>query len=265
MELPADHLSRAHPARVWNYLLGGKDNYAADREAAEAVIKEVPAWPAMARANRDFLRRVVHHLVSELKVRQFIDLGCGLPTDYNVHQIALRLDPTSRVVYVDNDPIVAAHARALLVDDADGRTAFVAGDLTQPRELLDNDELRAALDFSQPVALILASVLVYFDNSTVRHILATMLSDLPVGSFLVISHLTADFGGDAMVRGVTAAKRAGLSCMPRTKTDIESMFDGLELLVPGVVPMLAWRPYAQDIAGQASTRVFYWVGVGRYT
>ncbi|WP_214406243.1 SAM-dependent methyltransferase [Pseudonocardia lacus] len=254
---------RAHPARVYNYLLGDKDHFAVDREAAEAMIAALPELPLMARANRAFLRRAVEHLVADLGVTQFLDIGSGIPTMRNVHEVAQDLDPTARVVYVDKDAVVAAYSRALLTSTPQGRTAFIQADATAPAALLARPELAETLDLTRPVALMLVSVLMYFDDATATDIVSTLVGALPPGSHLVLSHPTADFTDPhAVEQARKAGQAAGLTYIPRTRARIEALFDGLELCGPGVVPMTRWRP-AISRGPNTGLDVHYYVGVGR--
>ncbi len=255
---------RAHPARVYDYWLGGKDNYAADRAAAEAMTAHEPAIPMMARANREFLAHAVAHLVSGLGVRQFLDIGSGIPTAGNVHEVAQYADPTVRVVYVDNDPVVLAHSRALLSSTPQGRTAFVAGDVLDPEAILADPLVFGTLDRDEPVAVMLVSVLMYFTDDQVVRIVSALLDAVPPGSYLTVSHPTADFNRDPTTgrRALAAAAAAGLIYRPRTRAEVAALFDGLDLVAPGVVPMLAWRPPPAPVDERS---VFYWVGMGRKT
>jgi SAM-dependent methyltransferase len=257
---PDIDISRPHPARVYDYLLGGKDNFAADRRAADAMTMQLPSLPTMTRANRRFLHRAVRHLAGPLGVRQFLDIGSGIPTACNVHQIAQDTAPGTRVVYVDNDPVVATHSRALLTGARPGSTAFVLADATDPAGVLADPALAATLDLTEPVALMLVSVLMFFDDRTAHAIVETLLDALPPGSYLTVSHPTADFDPEAAGRVIEAAGRGGLTYRPRSGAEVRGFFTGLELVEPGIVPMLAWRPEPPrgDERG-----VYYWAGMGR--
>ncbi len=267
---------QAHPGRVYDYLLGGKDNYAVDREAAEAMITQIPTAPMMAKANRAFLFRAVSHLVGDLGITELLDIGSGIPTMFNVHEVAQTIAPSARVVYVDKDPVVAAHSRALLASHPQGRTAFITADATEPAAILADPVLPATLDLSRPVALMLISVLMYFDDTTVTNILSTLVAALPAGSYLTISHPTADFDPTGVGEAVAGARRAGLTYIPRTRTQVDALFAGLDPCEPGVVPMLSWRPERQpprlSARGQVTSigpthldprSVYYWVGMAR--
>jgi SAM-dependent methyltransferase len=255
--------TRAHPARVYDYLIGGKDNFAADRRAADAMTSQLPGLPAMVRANRQFLHRAVRHLVADLGLRQFLDIGSGIPTACNVHQVAQDVDQEARVVYVDNDPVVAAHSRALLTGVRPGSTAFIHADATDPTALLADPVLTDTLDLTEPVALMLVSVLMYFDDRTARGLVDSVLDVLPSGSYLALSHPTADFAPDAAERAVAAARAGGLRYLPRTHDQVAALFAGLDLVEPGIVPMLAWRPDEVSGPRRDDRSVYYWAGVGR--
>jgi O-methyltransferase involved in polyketide biosynthesis len=253
----------AHSARVYDYWLGGKDNFPADRELAELMIQAIPNMRAMAAANRAFLSRAVRYLVGEAGIRQFLDLGTGIPTSPNVHEIAQATAPDTRVVYVDNDPIVLAHARALLTSQEAGETAFIMADLRQPESILDHPTLTATLDLRQPVAVLAVGVLMYFrdsDRPNPFEMVATMLAPMPSGSYLALTTPTPDFNPEETAKAVAAAEAAGITLVPRSKAEVERFFTGLELVDPGVAPMLAWRP---DEPPADPESAYYWAGVAR--
>jgi hypothetical protein len=228
----------AHSARMYDYYLGGKDNFAADREAAEKVLASFPAMRTTARENRAFLRRVVTYLAGEAGIHQFLDIGTGIPTADNTHEVAQRVAPDSRVVYADNDPIVLTHARALLVG---GSTAYLNADLRDPDNILA--QLRAVLDLKSPVALLLVSVLQFLtDDDDPYAIVGRLLSALPAGSYLAISHATGDFLPTGTgVAGQRIYDEAGIPLQLRTHEEISRFFDGCELISPGLVPISEWR------------------------
>jgi S-adenosyl methyltransferase len=232
--------SQPHIARVYDYLLGGKDHYAADRAVGEKIIESLPTVQIGVRAQRAVLRRVVRFLVGEAGIRQLIDIGSGLPTAENVHQIAQRLHPDTRVVYVDNDPVVLAHARALLADDAE--TIVVDRDLRDPAGLMNDPQVRAHLDWQAPIGLLLCGILHHIlDSERPRELTAALISALPHGSFVFIHHLVDE--GDPAVASVQAAMKAGMDRGQfRTYEEILTMFGGLELVEPGLVPVARWRP-----------------------
>ncbi|WP_214108981.1 SAM-dependent methyltransferase [Acrocarpospora catenulata] len=229
-------------ARMYDYYLGGKDNFAADREAADHILAVMPYVRDFTRDNRAFLSRSVR-LVADAGVRQFLDIGSGLPTRENVHQVAQQTAPDSRVVYVDNDPIVLAHGRALLAENP--LTTVVQADLREPKTLLDHPEVRSRLDFSQPVALLLLAVLHFVaDDEEAAAIVAQLRERLAPGSYVIISHGHAgrvSKQDEALVRDAYKATKAG-NLTPRSPEQILAYFDGLELLEPGLVPVEAWRP-----------------------
>ncbi|MCN9240540.1 SAM-dependent methyltransferase [Streptomyces sp. RY43-2] len=255
--------SVAHPARVYNAWLGGKDNYLADREAAELAAAANPEIVPAVRANRAFLGRAVRHLAGEAGIRQFLDIGTGIPAADNTHEVAQRVDPGARVVYVDNDPIVLAHARALLVSAAEGRTDYLQADLR------DVDRILAAagktLDLSQPVGLMLVAVLQYVPDADDPYDLTRRLLDaLAPGSHLVLSHPAADIGAEKVVESMRAyneraAEHAGAT--PRTHAGVTRFFDSTDLLAPGVVQLPEWRPEGEGVAAPGPLPM--WCGVGR--
>jgi hypothetical protein len=251
----------AHSARIYNYWLGGKDNFPADREAAEAAIAANPGIVADVRANRAFLARVVRYLVADAGVRQFLDIGTGLPTADNTHEVAQRLAPESRVVYVDNDPIVLTHARALLASTPEGMTAYLDADLAEPETILKS--AARTLDFSQPVALMLLIILHLIpDSGHPARIVARLMSALPAGSYLVLAHPASDIQPTAMAemtKRVNERMRDAKATM-RTRAEVTSFFEGLELLTPGVVQPQQWRP---GPATEAPAEVTAWCGVAR--
>jgi hypothetical protein len=237
--------TRAHPARMYDYLLGGKDHFEADRAAIAALLKTVPNARTGARENRAFLGRAVRYLVAEAGIRQFLDIGSGLPTSSNVHEVAQAVAPETRVAYVDNDPIVMAHARALLNSHASGRTVYIQADLHDPDAILGDLVVRQTVDFGQPVALMLVAVLHFFsDADKPADIVARLLAALPGGSYLVASHTTADYNDPrAAADGVQAVQRAGVAFQTRSAEEFADVaLSGLELVPPGLVPVSEWRP-----------------------
>jgi trans-aconitate methyltransferase len=241
---PVDlHTDRPHPARVYDYLLGGKDNYAADRAAADEGLRANPNSLIPPRQNRAFLRRAVRYLVAEAGISQFLDIGTGIPTSPNVHEIAQAANPRARVVYVDNDPIVLSHARALLTSGLDGKTAYIDADLRAVDLILGSPELRDTLDLSQPVALMLIAVLHFVpDHDDPNGLVGRLLAALPSGSYLALSHLTGDFDPAAWAGVAAVFKRSGVTMQVRPKPDVERFFAGLDLIEPGVVSLPRWRP-----------------------
>ncbi|MFJ6573804.1 SAM-dependent methyltransferase [Streptomyces sp. NPDC091292] len=255
--------SAAHPARVYNAWLGGKDNYPADQEAAELAAAANPEIIPAVRANRAFLGRAVRELAGAAGVRQFLDIGTGIPAADNTHEVAQRVNPGARVVYVDNDPIVLAHARALLVSAPDGATDYLESDLR------DVDQILAAaqdtLDLSQPVGLMLVAILQYIPNADDPYALTRRLLDaLAPGSFLVLSHPASDIGADEVAESMRvynerAAQHAAAT--PRTHSDVQRFFEGTDLLDPGVVQLPDWHPAPDDVPPAQALPM--WCGVGR--
>ena len=263
--MPDIDMTKAHPARMYDYLLGGKDHFKADREAMSGLLRAVPAARTGARENRAFLGRAVRYLVAEAGIRQFLDIGSGLPTANNVHEVAQHIAPESRVVYVDNDPIVLAHARALLTSHPAGRTAYIQADLRDPDAIVRHPEVRETLDLGQPVALMLVAVLHFFpDDQEPASIVSTLLAALSPSSYLVASHTTADYNDpSAAADGVRAVQRAGVPFQPRTAAEFSKLaFTGLHMLEPGLVPVSEWHP-EPDVPCPPPTEVGYYGGVAR--
>jgi hypothetical protein len=234
----------AHSARVYDYYLGGKDNFAADREVGDAIIAAIPSAPLQARDNRAFLGRAVHYLAREAGIRQFLDIGTGIPTAGNTHEVAQAVAPDSRIVYVDNDPIVLAHARALMTSHPAGATAFIQEDFREPDKILADPALHRTLDLDKPVALILVAILHFFtDDENPQGIVSSLVDALPSGSYLTITNLTADFmDPDQAAKATQAGQQGGITYVPRSQAEVAAFFGGLRLVDPGVVPMQAWRP-----------------------
>jgi S-adenosyl methyltransferase len=240
---PPFDVSTAHPARVYDYLLGGKDNFAADRAAAEAIIEVSPVVFACVRANRAFLQRAVRYLAGEAGIRQFLDIGTGLPTAHNTHQVAQQVAPESKVVYVDNDPIVLAHARALLTSAPQGACDYIDVDLRDTDEVLR----RAAgtLDFAKPVAVMVLCTMQYVPDADDPHaIISRLMSAVSSGSYLAMSDTTRDIDTETMTTGAARynAKLGSAVFTPRTGAEYARFFDHLSLVEPGLVPMPQWRP-----------------------
>ncbi len=252
----------AHSARVYDYWLGGKDNFAADRALGDAMIAAIPSLVAMARANRDYLGRVVRYLAGEAGVTQFLDIGTGIPAVGNTHEVAQAANPRSRVVYVDNDPIVLAHARALMASHPAGKTAFIQADIREPEKILADPEVERTLDLGQPVALMLVAILMLFgDDEDPQGWVRTLVEALPSGSYVAVTHPTADFNPGEMSGAVDAAKHAGINLVPRGQAGVAAFLDGLEVVDPGVVPVLAWRPEGGEPENPRSA--YYYAAVGR--
>ncbi|MFF3584669.1 SAM-dependent methyltransferase [Streptomyces mirabilis] len=235
-------ITKAHPARVYDLFLGGTDNYPVDRAAAAAALAANPRGYLDIRHNRDFLRRAVTTLTAQDGIRQFLDIGTGLPTQENVHQIAQRISPDSRVVYVDNDPVVLAQVYTLLTNSSEGRTDYIDADLKQPARILE--QAVKTLDFDQPVALVLAAVLHFVEDEEAYRAVRELVDALPSGSRLVLSHLTEDVNPEAIGAVRRTYTERGFTFVLRSKRDVERFFTetGLVLEEPGVVPVHRWRP-----------------------
>jgi hypothetical protein len=260
-------LDRPHPARVYDYLLGGKDNFAADRAAAQAGLEANPNSRIPPRENRAFLRRVVRYLARDAGISQFLDIGTGIPTSPNVHEIAQDADPQARVVYVDNDPIVLAHARALLTSGPVGKTAYIDADVRNVDRILSSADLRQTLDLNRPVGLLLIAVMHFIpDQDDPWDLAARLLAELPAGSYLALSHLTGDFDPAAWAGVAAVYRRSGVTMQVRPLAAVERFFTGLDLLDPGVVSLPRWRPDPNDLGQSvrpADAAVSVYGGLGR--
>jgi O-methyltransferase involved in polyketide biosynthesis len=229
-------------ARVWNYFLGGKDNFAVDRAAGDQYRMIFPDIITIARADRAFLGRAVRYLAGEAGIRQFLDIGTGLPTLDNTHEVAQRVAPTSRIVYVDNDPMVLAHARALLTSTPEGATTYVEADLREPERILE--AAAQTLDLTRPVAVMLLGILHFVaDLDEVRAILNRLLDAVPAGSYVALTHATLELGGQANAEAQASwNEKAAVPLTPRTREQLSGLLHGLEVLEPGIVSMNQWRP-----------------------
>jgi hypothetical protein len=234
------------PARIWNYWVGGKDHFQADREAAQKVTEVMPVMPLIARTTRGFLKGAVTRLAADYGIRQFLDIGTGLPTADNTHEVAQRAAPDSRIVYVDNDPIVLTHARALLTSGAAGSTEYIQADLQDPEKIL----ARAAetLDFAQPVAVLLIAILHFIlDADAPYGIVARLMEAVPSGSYLVLTHAPSDINAGEVAQGTERYnQRSSTPIVLRSREQVVRFFDGLELLDPGMVTIDQW-----PVPGQA--------------
>jgi S-adenosyl methyltransferase len=232
-----------HSARIYDYLLGGKDNFEADRAAAATIVEAAPGVVTSMRANRDFMRRVAHHMAAELGFRQFLDIGTGLPASQNLHEVVQAVAPDSRVVYADNDPIVLAHGRALLRSRAEGKTVCINGDLRNPEAILEAAGTRETLDLGKPVAVSLIAVLhLILDDEEAHRIIDTLMGALPPGSALALSLVTADSAPGEASAGVAAFNASGIPIRARGQAEVEALFRGLDLIEPGVVLVNHWMP-----------------------
>ncbi|HEY4464498.1 MAG TPA: SAM-dependent methyltransferase [Streptosporangiaceae bacterium] len=250
----------AHVARVYDYWLGGKDNFAADRAAGEQAIKNFPNIVLSARANRAFLARAVRFLAGEAGIRQFLDIGTGIPSSGNTHEVAQSVAPESRVVYVDNDPIVLTHARALLTSDPAGATDYVEADLRDPQKILASAARQ--FDLGRPVALMLMAILQHLgDEDDPYKIVATLLAALPPGSYLAISHPAKDIDTASMAKMADGLNKMMAEKVTfRDRPAVARFFDGLELLEPGMVQASKWRPASDH---EAASPAALWAGVAR--
>jgi len=253
--LPSFDPSVPNPARMWNYWLGGKDNFAADRKAAQQVLAVMPSMPAIARAARLFLADAVHQLAADHGIRQFLDIGTGLPTADNTHDVAQRAAPQSRIVYVDHDPVVLAHARALLTSNPEGMTDYLQADLRDTGTILAG--AAATLDVTRPVAVLLIAVLHFISDSDDPYgVVDRLMAAVPSGSYLVMAHAASDIAPQAsaeMARRYNEMSSASIT--PRSREQVERFFDGLDLVPPGLVPISQW-----GLAGQIDTTVGGLVG-----
>ncbi|MEV0296013.1 SAM-dependent methyltransferase [Nocardia sp. NPDC050710] len=237
-------VSKPHPARRYDYWLGGKDNYPADRESADAVAEAFPTVRLAAVENRSFLRRAVNYLSAEAGIRQYLDIGAGLPTAGNVHEIAQDIAPESRIVYVDNDPIVLLHARDLLNSSPEGATAYLDADLREPDRILTHPDLTRVLDLNRPVALMLVAVLHFItDDDAAYRLVRQLCQALPSGSYLVMSHATSDhLTAEDLAEANEANRRSGVPFRLRSTAEFTEFFTGFELVPPGIASVTNWRP-----------------------
>jgi O-methyltransferase involved in polyketide biosynthesis len=258
---PKVDISQPHWARVYNYWLGGKDNFAADREAARQVIEAMPGIIPGVRAQRAFLRRAVTYLTAEMGIRQYLDIGTGLPAAGNTHEVAQQIAPESRIVYVDNDPMVLAHARALLTSTKQGACAYIDADLRDAKDILA--EAARTLDFGQPVAVVLLGVMQFIpEGEHPQAITDTLKAACVPGSYLVLGQPASDVVPEQM--GEAVARTSKLTSDPatmRTREEILGFFGGLEMIEPGLVQLPQWRPGPDD--PPAPGPVPFWCGVGR--
>jgi hypothetical protein len=256
----ATYTSVAHVARVYDYLLGGKDNFAVDREAAEQAMRINPDIVSTARANRAFLVRTTSYLVGQAGIRQFLDIGTGMPTNNNIHQVAQSIAPPSRVVYVDHDPIVLTHARALLTSAPQGVTDYIEADLREPEKILT--EAAQTLDFSRPVAIMLISILhLILDRDDPYDLVSQLVNAVAPGSYMVISHAASDIDTGAMISMTNRLNELmAQQAVPRTHREVVAFFAGLDLLEPGLVRIPQWRPAS---VSESAVRAQMWGAIGR--
>ncbi|MFF7552903.1 SAM-dependent methyltransferase [Streptomyces olivaceus] len=234
--------SRAHSARVYDYILGGKDHYPADAEAGDAMCRHWPALPVHMTENRRFMHRAGRFLAEDCGIRQFLDIGTGLPTSPNLHEVVQTAAPESHVVYVDNDPIVLAHARALLQSSPEGATAYVDADMHNPDAILGSQEFQDLIDLEQPVGLMVIGIMHFILPPDDHRLVGQLLDPLPPGSCLAMTIGTADFAPEEVNRVAQEYRRQGMPFVLRDLASATSFFDGLELQEPGVTQAHAWRP-----------------------
>ncbi len=261
-----DDTSKVQPARMYDFLLGGKNHFESDRQAISDSLYSLPNARTGVRENRAFLGRAVRYLAAEAGVRQFLDIGAGLPAEDSVHAVAQSLAPDSRVVYVDNDPAVIVHARAELTSHPDGRVAYLQADLRDPEAILRDPAVRETLVFTRPVALLLVAVLDFIlDEDDPAKIVATLLDALPPGSYLVVSQTTPDFTDPQVVAdGAAKREKMGLRFQPRTAEELADVaLAHVELIPPGLVPVSEWRPEDASVPRPLPAEVAFYGVVGR--
>jgi S-adenosyl methyltransferase len=245
-----------HSARIWNYWLGGKDNYAVDREAGDQYREIFPGITVVARTSRGFLTRAVRYLAGEAGMRQFLDIGTGLPTADNTHQVAQRVAPESKIVYVDNDPLVLAHARALLTSRTEGATEYLDADIRDPAAILE--AAASLLDFKQPIALMLMGIMGHFTDEEAYPIVSRLQAGLPSGSYFAL--YDGANTNEAFNQAQEGYNQSGaVPYYLRSPAQFERFFEGLELVEPGVVPVPHWRPDP----GAEPVEIYSYCGVGR--
>jgi hypothetical protein len=258
---PGVNINVPHSARIYDYWLGGKDNFAIDRAVGEAMMKAIPGMRSMAGENRRFVHRAARDLVAKEGIRQFLDIGTGIPTRPNLHEVAQRLAPETRVVYVDNDPIVLVHARALMISTEAGRSEYISADLHHPESILKEQVLQETLDLTQPVGLTMIAILMLLaDEDDPWNLVAQLRDAMPTGSILAITHPTADFNPAEVDQAVAAARGAGMTLVARTREQVQRFFGDWQMLDPGLVPVSAWRP---DAPVENPEATYYWSGVAR--
>jgi hypothetical protein len=239
---------RAHGARIYDYILGGKDHYAPDRAAGDATLQVWPALRIHMQANRSFMHRVARYLAAEKGIRQFLDIGTGIPTSPNFHEVVQAVAPDSRVVYVDNDPIVLVHARALMNSTPEGRTAYIQADMREPETILSAPELLDTLDLSRPIGLTLIAMVHFIeDDDEAYRVVKRIVDVLPSGSYFAAAVATDDFAPEPLARVQEVYHSHGETLKWRTRAQTEKFFEGLELEEPGVVQIHKWHPDPADV------------------
>jgi O-methyltransferase involved in polyketide biosynthesis len=259
--LPSFDPSVPNPARMWNYWLGGKDNFAADRAAAQHLLEAMPSMPMIARAARLFLIDAVSQLAAGYGIRQFLDIGTGLPTADNTHDVAQRAAPESRIVYVDYDPVVLSHAQALLTSSREGKTDYLQADLRDTDTILAG--AARTLDFTRPVAVLLIAVLHFIPDADDPYaIVARLMDAVPAGSYLVIAHAASDIAAESSAEHTRRYNQVSSATLtPRSRDQVARFFDGLDLEPPGLVPMSEWTRPAE--VGSAAGALVGYCGLAR--
>ncbi|MEU4148935.1 SAM-dependent methyltransferase [Streptomyces sp. NPDC026659] len=253
--------SRPHSARMYDYYLGGKDHFEVDKQAAENVASVYPGIFTCARENRAFMHRATRVLAQEHGIRQWLDIGTGIPTEPNLHQVAQSVVPDARVAYADNDPLVLKYAERLMRSTAEGRTTYIEADVNDPQSLLDAPELAEVLDFDRPIALSLNALMHFVPDARDPYgIVGRLLDVLPVGSALALSHCTPDFDPETWQKVTDIYNNAGTPVQFRSREAVARFFDGLELLDPGITVGHRWRPDTEPTDTDAE--VSLWTGVG---
>jgi len=262
------NLSVPHSARVYDYFLGGKTNFAADRDAGLHLLEAFPGFRTAAQSNRMWMHRAAKY-VAERGITQFLDIGTGIPTSPNLHEVVQQIVPEARVVYADNDPIVLAHSRALLVSSDQGETAYLEADVTDPEAILNSEEVRTVLDLSKPIALSLVGVFHYLpDDKKPYEVLQQLVDALAPGSYLIFSHCTPDFAPEMWEQAIQVYKADGGDAQVRSREEIERFFAGLDLVEPGVEVPYRWHP-DEETDRLAENKTFtdvscsLWVGVAQ--
>ncbi|GGK89829.1 SAM-dependent methyltransferase [Mangrovihabitans endophyticus] len=261
----AADFTRPQAARRYNYWLGGKDNLKVDRDSADTLARLFPDVAVAARENRRFLRRVVRFLADDLGVRQFLDIGVGYPSPPDVHDIAQAVDPRARVLYVDHDPVVGVHARALMCSSPEGVVDFLLADLREPAAILHSPQLHETLDLDRPVAMLLVAVLHFLSDEVRPHdAVRTLVSALAPGSYLAVAHGTTDFMSETTADAIRAASGAEHGTLhPRPLSEISSFLDGLTVVAPGLVPVTDWHPEREPQASGTAAQAASYGAVAR--
>jgi hypothetical protein len=257
-------ISKPHPARMYDFYLQGKDYYEVDEAAAAHVEVVFPTIRITARTNRQFMHRATRWLASEAGIRQFLDIGTGIPTSPNLHQVAQEVAPETHVVYADYDPIVLRHAEALMRSGPEGRTAYIQADVRDPQTILSAERLHRTLDLTRPVALSLNALLHFVpDENHPYEIVATLLDAIPSGSYLALSHCTPDFAPEMWEKVAEVYRQGGIPVQVRSRDEVLRFFDGLEMVEPGLSVPHRWRPDGRSVEGATDAAVSMYAAVAR--